>query len=56
MTPGHYLKLRREAASIGIDGTVVEPDVLASLEGGQRFPTDIELQALRWAFPFDVAC
>lgn len=54
MTPGSYLKLRREAAGIALDGTSLDSASVVAIENGLRFPTDIEIQALSWAFPFDM--
>ncbi len=54
MKPGQYLKLRREAAGIAIDGTALDAAALAAIEAGDRLPTDMELQALAWAFRFDM--
>ena len=54
MTPGRYLQLRREAAGLSIDGTVLDARDLAAIEADERAPTDIELQALIWSFPLSI--
>lgn len=53
MTPGRYLRMRREAAGMAIDCLVLSPDTIAAIESDVRAPTDMELTALGWAFPFD---
>jgi hypothetical protein len=54
VTPGRYLRLRRQAAAvrlsdlpIGVSAVVIELDM--------RLPTDAEVAALRSAFRFDTA-
>lgn len=53
ITPGAYLKLRREAAGIAADGLALSQDAVEAIESDVRVPTDVELQAMAWAFHFD---
>ena len=55
MTPGRYLQLRRIAAGIAVDGLSLSQDAVEAIEADVRPPTDIELQAMAWAFDFDNA-
>lgn len=57
MTPGSYLRLRREAAGRSVDDTVLHGERLAAIEAGAA-PTEDELWALRMCVPFslDVLC
>jgi len=55
VTPGQYLRLRREAAGIAIDALAIDETIVAAIENGERAPTDIQLQALTWSFPFSIA-
>lgn len=57
MSPGAYLKLRREAAGRAVDATVLSADRLAAIEAGAA-PDELELWALGHCFPFsiDVLC
>lgn len=53
ITPGTYLQLRRIAAGIAPDALAISQDAVEAIEADVRAPTDIELQAMAWAFHFD---
>ena len=64
MTPGNYLRLRREAAGLTMDDVVmlITPDerrwplalvLTFAIELDEVVPSSSELEALRFAFPFD---
>lgn len=54
LTPGRYLKKRREAAKFAIGMLPIGADAARAIEADERFPYDSELQALRCAVPFDL--
>lgn len=53
MTPGRYLRLRRETAELGIDELPIDGLSVIAIECDARPPTDMELWALGCAFRFD---
>ena len=64
MTPGTYLRLRREAAGLTMDDVVmlITPDearwplallLTFAIEIDEVLPSSSELQSLRFAYPFD---
>ena len=54
MTPGRYLRLRRQAAGLGLDDLALPGLSVLAIERDARAPTDIEVQALTWSFRFSL--
>lgn len=54
ITPGAYLRLRRQAAGLMAGELPLDELSVVAIEGDHRPPTDIELNALAWSFRFDL--
>jgi hypothetical protein len=54
VTPGRYLRLRRQAAGLALETVPIDGVAMLAIERDVRAPTDLELWALSQAFDFDV--